>query len=158
MILLKLKNRSNFISNIADFGIERISQTCFIVFEDFGILNLVDILDANYEIFDIKRIICCLVKAAQTAHESGIIHRDIKLSNVIINDIKEAQLIDWGLADFLENKGNFNVRVSTKPFKAPELLVEFQSYDESLDMWGIGNVLACLVCLLAPEKKAYYNG
>lgn len=65
----------------------------------------------------------------------------------------QLRLIDWGLAEFYHPKTEYNVRVASRYFKGPELLVDFQEYDYSLDMWSYGCMFASMVrsprlCLL----------
>ena len=55
------------------------------------------------------------------------------------------RLIDWGLAEFYHPKTEYNVRVASRYFKGPELLVDFQEYDYSLDMWSYGCMFASMV-------------
>ena len=45
----------------------------------------------------------------------------------------------------------YNVRVASRYFKGPELLVDLQDYDYSLDMWSLG-------CMFAGEKWHKCNG
>ena len=54
-------------------------------------------------------------------------------------------MIDWGLAEFYHPKTEYNVRVASRYFKGPELLVDFQEYDYSLDMWSYGCMFASMV-------------
>jgi serine/threonine protein kinase len=54
-------------------------------------------------------------------------------------------LIDWGLADFYHPGEKYNVRVASRCFKGPELLVDFYYYDYSLDLWSFGCMLAGMV-------------
>ena len=77
----------------------------------------------------------------------------------------QLRLIDWGLAEFYHAGRDYNVRVASRYFKGPELLVDnqvrvfvlsvlshtSQYYDYSLDMWSFGCVLASLVrhCVFA---------
>lgn len=54
-------------------------------------------------------------------------------------------MIDWGLAEFYHPGTEYNVRVASRYFKGPELLVDFQEYDYSLDMWSYGCMFASMV-------------
>ncbi len=91
-------------------------------------------------------------------------HRDVKPHNVMIDHEHrkvtvvslpryahtyahlQLRLIDWGLAEFYHPKTEYNVRVASRYFKGPELLVDFQEYDYSLDMWSLGCMFASMVC------------
>jgi len=57
----------------------------------------------------------------------------------------QLRLIDWGLAEFYHPQTEYNVRVASRYFKGPELLVDFQEYDYSLDMWSYGCMFASMV-------------
>jgi casein kinase II subunit alpha len=54
-------------------------------------------------------------------------HRDVKPHNVMIDHSKrQLRLIDWGLAEFYFPAREYNVRVASRYFKGPELLVDLQ--------------------------------
>lgn len=59
----------------------------------------------------------------------------------------QLRLIDWGLAEFYHPGQEYNVRVASRYFKGPELLVDYQEYDYSLDMWSFGCMLASMVSM-----------
>jgi len=59
--------------------------------------------------------------------------------------VLQLRLIDWGLAEFYHPRTQYNVRVASRYFKGPELLVDFQEYDYSLDMWSYGCMFASMV-------------
>lgn len=60
----------------------------------------------------------------------------------------QLRLIDWGLAEFYHPGTEYNVRVASRYFKGPELLVDFQEYDYSLDMWSLGCMFASMVSFI----------
>ena len=60
-------------------------------------------------------------------------------------DDVELWLIDWGLAEFYHPGKEYNVRVASRYYKAPELLISLQDYDYSLDMFSAGCLTASLV-------------
>ena len=58
------------------------------------------------------------------AHSRGLIHRDIKLGNALMNLRDESALIvDWGLADFYTPGKRFQTRMASRYFNAPKLLL-----------------------------------
>jgi casein kinase II subunit alpha len=82
-------------------------------------------------------------------------HRDVKPHNVMIDHEKrQLRLIDWGLAEFYHPGREYNVRVASRYFKGPELLVDFQEYDYSLDLWSLG----CMFAGMIFKKEPFFHG
>ena len=63
-------------------------------------------------------------------------------------------LVDLGLADFYIPGQKYNVRVASRHYKGPELLVGYEYYDCSLDMWGVGCILAGLLL----RREPFFRG
>merc|ERR1712159_898597 len=59
-----------------------------------------------------------------------------------------------GLAEFYHLNTPVNVRVASRYYKGPELLVDFQLYDYSLDVWSLGCMLAGMVF----RKEPFFHG
>ena len=95
---------------------------------------------------DIRFYLYELLKALEYCHSRGIMHRDVKPQNIIVNPQKKIlKLIDWGLAEFYHVGQDYNVRVASRYFKGPELLVDYNYYDYSLDIWSTGAMFASMV-------------
>jgi len=104
---------------------------------------------------DVRYYIYQLLRALHFCHSVGIMHRDVKPHNVMINHkLRKLRLIDWGLAEFYHPKMEYNVRVASRYFKGPELLVDFKLYDYSLDMWSLG----CMFAAIIFQKEPFFKG
>ena len=110
---------------------------------------------------EIKYYVYHLLVALDALHASGIMHRDIKPRNVLINKKRQRPdldpsllLIDLGLADMYLPNTRYNVRVASRHYKSPELLVGFALYDYAIDMWGVGCILAGLLL----RREPFFRG
>jgi tRNA A-37 threonylcarbamoyl transferase component Bud32/CheY-like chemotaxis protein len=83
-----------------------------------------------------------LADALAHAHERGVVHRDVKPENVLITDLGEPLLTDFGLARL----GNFSVSdgrviAGTPAYMAPEQILSPRDVDERTDQFGLGAML-----------------
>jgi len=94
----------------------------------------------------IKKFIYETLRTLEYAHSRGIMHRDIKPLNVLMNkDTQEVRVIDWGHSAHYLPGQELSVRVATLFYKAPELLLNYTIHDYAVDIWGTGCMLAEMV-------------
>ena len=104
------------------------------------------ILSRQLDDMSVRVYIYKILEALEFSHSHGIMHRDVKPLNIVINhDAKELRLIDWGLADFYIPEKEYNVRVASRYYKGPELLVDDKLYHYSLDIWSTGCTMAGMI-------------
>jgi len=152
-ILEILKGGPNIIE-LLDVVKDPASRSPSLIFEYISNNDLKS-LSPHLNDLDIRFYIHELLKALDYCHSKGIMHRDVKPQNIIVNhEKKRLQLIDWGLAEFYHPAQDYNVRVSSRPFKGPELLVDDNYYDYSLDIWCTGAMLAGMIF----RKDPFFQG
>lgn len=123
-----------------------------------------DLYDTDFKTFsqtlplvdrEIRHYLKQLLIALNYCHSCGIMHRDVKPHNILINlQKKKLCLADWGLAEFYHADYSYNVAVASRYFKSPELLIGFNMYNCSIDMWGVGCILAGLIF----RKDIFFKG
>ncbi|KAM6374566.1 casein kinase II subunit alpha-like isoform 1-T2 [Alca torda] len=152
-ILENLRGGPNIIS-LLDIVKDPVSRTPALVFEHVNNTDFKQLYQTLSD-FDIRFYMYEILKALDYCHSMGVMHRDVKPHNVMIDhEHRKLRLIDWGLAEFYHPGQEYNVRVASRYFKGPELLVDYQMYDYSLDMWSLGCMLASMIF----RKEPFFHG
>lgn len=152
-ILENLNQGVNIISLLSVVK-DPISRTPSLVFEYVDNIDFKQLYQ-TFTDYDIRFYILEVLKALEYCHSHGIMHRDVKPHNVMIDhDQRKLRLIDWGLAEFYHPGQEYNVRVASRYFKGPELLLDYQLYDYSLDLWSLG----CMFASMIFKKEPFFHG
>lgn len=102
-----------------------------------------------------RRIIAAVGSALRYIHSQGVLHRDVKPSNVLLSREPagggpgEIKLADFGISKLLEVTGQAHTVVGTPPYMSPEL-VRGEPYGAASDAWALGVTLYELAALHRP--------
>ncbi|KAL3229011.1 hypothetical protein RNJ44_02098 [Nakaseomyces bracarensis] len=104
-----------------------------------------------------KHIFKQILQGIEYLHDNSILHRDIKGSNILIDNKGSLKITDFGLARKIDTNVNsirdYTNRVITIWYRPPELLLGTTNYGPEVDMWGCG----CLLVELY-NKSALFQG
>ncbi|KAI5716642.1 hypothetical protein M8J76_009873 [Diaphorina citri] len=87
-----------------------------------------------------------LLRGLSYCHRRRILHRDVKPQNLLISEIGELKLADFGLARAKSVPSHtYSHEVVTLWYRPPDVLLGSTEYSTSLDMWGVGCILIEMV-------------
>jgi len=123
----------------------------FIVFElmDADLAHLIK-SETRYDDSHIRWIMYQLLLAVQYVHSSGVIHRDLKPGNVLVNKNCDVKLCDFGMARAntpgLNERGAWTDYVQSRWYRAPELICGSKlPYTGKVDAWAAGCIMGELL-------------
>ncbi|KAM3286493.1 protein IMPAIRED IN BABA-INDUCED STERILITY 1 [Capsicum chacoense] len=124
----------------------RLSCSIYLVFEymEHDLSGLLSCPDIKFSDSQIKCYMQQLLSGLEHCHSRGIMHRDIKVSNILVNNEGILKIADFGLANFLSSRHNqpLTSRVVTLWYRPPELLLGSTTYGVTVDLWSVGCVFA----------------
>ncbi|CAQ76489.2 Serine/threonine-protein kinase dyf-5 [Caenorhabditis elegans] len=95
----------------------------------------------------IRNIIYQVLQGLAFMHKNGFFHRDMKPENIMCNGTELVKIADFGLAREIRSKPPYTDYVSTRWYRAPEILLRSTSYNSPIDMWALGCIMAELYIL-----------
>jgi len=123
--------------------------------------KILNIKKDGYNSSEILSIMNGLNNAFKFMNDKKIIHRDLKLENIMIKYIDDSKtkfipkINDYGLSRDIKN-GVASTFCGTPLYMAPEILLD-QKYDEKVDLWSIGVIIYLLHFKKAPFEIKNYN-
>ncbi|VDM57773.1 unnamed protein product [Angiostrongylus costaricensis] len=91
----------------------------------------------------IQALIYQVLRGLKYIHSAGIVHRDLKPSNIAVNEFGEVKILDFGLARITDHE--MTGYVATRWYRAPEIMLNWMHYKQTVDLWSVGCILAELV-------------
>ena len=144
--------------NIATIhAIEEVDNELFIVMEYIPGKELKEeVRSKKLEVGKVLEIALQIAEGLQAAHEKGIVHRDIKSSNIMINEKGQVKIMDFGLAKI---RGGAEITkeqstLGTVAYMSPEQ-TRGEETDHRSDIWSYGVVLYEMVTGQLPFKGDY---
>lgn len=101
-----------------------------------------------------------MLRGLKYMHSAGIIHRDLKPRNLLVNSNCDLKICDFGLARanipyLLTKTAQMTDYMTTRWYRAPEIILSQRVYDGKVDVWSVGCILAELITRkpLMPAKS-----
>ncbi|CAJ2505461.1 Uu.00g128550.m01.CDS01 [Anthostomella pinea] len=91
-----------------------------------------------------------IASALDYCHRNSIVHRDLKIENILISKTGDIKIIDFGLSNLFSPGGHLKTFCGSLYFAAPELLQARAYTGPEVDVWSFGIVLYVLVCGKVP--------
>jgi len=85
------------------------------------------------------------VRAVDYCHAHGVVHRDLKIENILVDAAGRIKLLDFGLSNFWAPDGLLTTYCGSLYFAAPELLHGRPYVGPEVDVWSLGVILYVLV-------------
>ncbi|KAK9060700.1 hypothetical protein SSX86_021406 [Deinandra increscens subsp. villosa] len=146
ILILRKLNHPNIIK-LEGLITSKMSSSLYLVFE--YIEHDLSGLGAGVKFTEpqIKCLIKQLLSGLEHCHKNGVLHRDIKGSNLRIDDNGILKIADFGLSSFYDpqKKQPMTSHVVTLWYQSPELLLGATNYGVGVDMWSVGCILAELL-------------
>jgi tRNA A-37 threonylcarbamoyl transferase component Bud32 len=127
----------------------RHSHSLYLVFEymEHDLAGLAALPGQRFTEPQVKCFMAQILDGLRHCHARGVLHRDIKGSNLLIGDNGQLRIADFGLATFFDpnRRQPMTSRVVTLWYRPPELLLGATEYGVAVDMWSTGCILAELL-------------
>lgn len=106
-----------------------------------------------------KKIFLQIIKAVKYCHDKGVIHRDLKLENIMITKKGRVKIIDFGLCDFITSEdAKFTQRCGSDAYVCPQIISD-TFYTKSYDVWTMGIMLFAVLHFHYPfDETRLHNG
>uniref|UniRef100_A0A1D1Z4Y2 cyclin-dependent kinase n=1 Tax=Anthurium amnicola TaxID=1678845 RepID=A0A1D1Z4Y2_9ARAE len=145
---VKCLNKLNHSNIVKLKEIVRENHELFFIFE-YMEYNLYQVMRDRQRAFseaEIRGFLSQVLQGLAYMHRNGYFHRDLKPENLLVTN-ETIKIADFGLAREVTSKPPYTEYVSTRWYRAPEVLLQSSSYTPAIDLWAVGAILAELFTL-----------
>ncbi|KAH1173960.1 hypothetical protein KIL84_017799, partial [Mauremys mutica] len=107
--------------------------------------NLYQLMKERNKLFPestIRNIMYQILQGLAFIHKHGFFHRDLKPENLLCMGPELVKIADFGLAREIRSRPPYTDYVSTRWYRAPEVLLRSTSYSSPIDIWAVGCIMA----------------
>uniref|UniRef100_A0A673G0J6 Cyclin-dependent kinase 12 n=1 Tax=Sinocyclocheilus rhinocerous TaxID=307959 RepID=A0A673G0J6_9TELE len=117
----------------------------YLVFEymDHDLMGLLESGLVSFSQEHVQSFMRQLMEGLDYCHKKNFLHRDIKCSNILLNNSGQIKLADFGLARLYNSEESrpYTNKVITLWYRPPELLLGEERYSPAIDVWSCGCIL-----------------
>ncbi|KAJ1279507.1 hypothetical protein BS78_04G161900 [Paspalum vaginatum] len=120
----------------------------FMVMEymEHDLKGVTETMKQPYTQSEVKCLMLQLLEGVKYLHDNWVLHRDLKTSNLLLNNRGELKICDFGLSrQYGSPLKPYTQPVVTMWYRAPELLLGAKEYSTAIDMWSLGCIMAELL-------------
>ncbi|KAG8082455.1 hypothetical protein GUJ93_ZPchr0014g47246 [Zizania palustris] len=131
-------------------------DSIFMVMEymEHDLKGVMETMKQPYSQSEVKCLMLQLLEGVKYLHDNWVLHRDLKTSNLLLNNRGELKICDFGLSrQYGSPLKPYTQLVVTLWYRAPELLLGTKEYSTAIDMWSVGCIMAELLA-----KEPLFNG
>nr|WNT93106.1 CDKG2-2 protein [Phyllostachys edulis] len=131
-------------------------DSIFMVMEymEHDLKGVMETMKQPYNQSEVKCLLLQLLEGVKYLHDNWVLHRDLKTSNLLLNNRGELKICDFGLSrQYGSPLKPYTQLVVTLWYRSPELLLGTKEYSTAIDMWSVGCIMAELLA-----KEPLFNG
>uniref|UniRef100_A0ABI7YAR3 mitogen-activated protein kinase n=1 Tax=Felis catus TaxID=9685 RepID=A0ABI7YAR3_FELCA len=102
--------------------------------------DLQKIMGMEFSEDKIQYLVYQMLKGLKYIHSAGVVHRDLKPGNLAVNEDCELKILDFGLARHAD--ADMTGYVVTRWYRAPEVILSWMHYNQTVDIWSVGCIMA----------------
>ncbi|KAI4866869.1 kinase-like protein [Hypoxylon rubiginosum] len=124
-------------------------ENVFLVLEflEHDLMSVLGDMPEPFLASEVKTLLLQLASGVAYLHDHWILHRDLKTSNLLLNNRGQLKIADFGMARYVGDPAppKLTQLVVTLWYRAPELLLGAKAYGAAVDMWSVGCVFGELL-------------